>query len=86
MDNIVRQVETLTQQANAQQREIVRVAQRTADFVYDINTDRWESPGEKHNYGIIVAQIARVDARCDDYLDFRHRSFWQRLRWLVTGR
>lgn len=23
---------------------------------------------------------------CDAYLVFRHRTFWQRLRWLVTGK
>jgi hypothetical protein len=34
----------------------------------------------------LTSQTYRLDSRCDADLDFRHRSFWQRVRWMVTGR
>jgi hypothetical protein len=34
----------------------------------------------------ITRQVNTLTKGVDHYIDFRERTFWQRLRWLVTGR
>jgi hypothetical protein len=69
------------------QARFVDFAQKAATDSAKLHTSIAAHESRLDTQAVVIAQAHKVARRADEWVDnFNARTFWQRLRWLLTGR